>query len=191
MIKHNRSVLFYFACNSLEVRVMGEKARIFRVIIEAVGVLGVICSLTFVGLEIRQNTIATKAANDLAVSDAFREVNLAMATSPELVHALVEAAQNPEAMSLEDETLAKAWWRALFHTWSNTYRQHMNDTLDPALWASVTQEISAYSGKAPAGESHDNLAGRGRSARWAWQSERYVYSPDFQAYVDEAFGVKQ
>jgi len=170
---------------------MAENARIYRAIIEAIGLLGVIGSLTFVGLEIRQNTIATKAANDLAVSDAFREVNLAMATSHDLVHVLVETVQNPEAMSLADEMLAKAWWRALFHTWSNAYRQHMNGTLDPALWASVAQEIAAYSVNVSAGASNGDITGRGRSARWAWQSERYVYSPDFQAYVDEAFGVRQ
>jgi hypothetical protein len=51
-------------------------------IAEFVGLVGVIGSLVFVGLEVRQSTLATKAATDASLADSFRELNLAITSSP-------------------------------------------------------------------------------------------------------------
>ena len=52
----------------------GEKVR------EAIGFLGVIASLIFVGLEVRQNTVATRAAAYQAMGTAISDVWLETAT---------------------------------------------------------------------------------------------------------------
>jgi hypothetical protein len=61
-------------------------------IVEVVGLLGLIASLGFVGAEIRQNTVAVQSATVQAVSDQAMELTLAMATDehlPRLVYEMV------------------------------------------------------------------------------------------------------
>jgi hypothetical protein len=55
-----------------------------RVLIEGVGLLGVVLSLVFVGVEIRQNTTAMRAATLQAVTSQVNDLNLAIATDSEL-----------------------------------------------------------------------------------------------------------
>ena len=90
-----------------------------RRIVEAIGIIGVVGSLVFVGVEIRQNSIATRAATDADIADSFRELSLAQATSPALASAFAAHA---------------------------TDRQHLNGTVDPAIYDSVVREISSYAG---------------------------------------------
>ena len=155
-------------------------------IAEIIGLVGVIGSLIFVGLEIRQSAVATQSATDAAVADGFREMNLTMASSPELARALASHAGNPAAAPPEDKVLILSLYRAMFHIWSNAHRQHLNGTIDPAVFQSVVQELTAYSGQIPEGANIADIQRRQKLTRWAWQSERFLYNPDFQRFVDDA-----
>lgn len=155
-----------------------------RSIGELIGFVGVIASMIFVGMEIRQNSIATRAATDAAVADGFRELNLVVASSPELARALAANADNPAEAPAEDQILILGLYRALFHTWSNAHRQHLNGTIDPNIFQAVMQEISAYAGEVPDGADIDDIERRQRTGLWAWNSERFVFNPDFQILVD-------
>jgi len=55
----------------------------------------------------------------------------------------VAAGDDPAALSDEDKVSALAFFRALFHIWSNAHRQHLSGPLDPRLWAAAVQEMSA------------------------------------------------
>ncbi len=153
-------------------------------IAEFVGLVGVIGSLVFVGLEVRQSTLATKAATDASVADSFRELNLVMASSPELAEVLAAHAGNPEEAPRAAKIQMLGLYRAVFHIWSNAHRQHLNGTIDPALYRSIVQELSAYAGNIPEGANVEDLRRRNRMITWAWQSERFLYNPDFQRFVD-------
>jgi tRNA pseudouridine-54 N-methylase len=159
-----------------------------RAIAEIIGVVGVVGSLIFVGLEVRQSSAATRAANNAQVADSFRELNLVLASSPDLSRALVVVGGELDAASPEDKTMALAFLRALFHTWSNAHRQWMNGTLDPALFEGVVSEIETY-GKASGTDAEiDVFADRGRSVRWAWENEQYIFNPDFRTFMNELLG---
>ena len=162
-----------------------------RNVAEGIGILGVIGSLIFVGGELRQNAIATRAATNAEVSFAFVELNLMLASSPELARAFAENADDPAAAPREAQILMMGAWRALFHIWSNAHRQHLNGTLDPAIYESVVQEISTYS--VGAMETHDNvdLVRRQALMNWAWQNERFIYNQEFQDFVDEILDSKR
>jgi len=153
-------------------------------IIEAVGFIGVVGSLIFVGLEVRQNSISIRAATNAAVAETYVAVNLAMASSPELSKAMARNAVNPEGASVEDKVQILSIWRALFHTWSNVHRQHINGTIDPAIYQSVVQEASVYAGKLANLEMSQELEQRAQAMRWAWANERFLFNPDFQVFVD-------
>lgn len=153
--------------------------------IQAVGLFALVASLIFVGIEVRQNSVATRAATNAAVKDAFREFNSVIASSPELAQALADNAENPNDASPEDRVQMLAMWRALFHIWSNVHRQHLNGTLDPILYDAVVQEISMYAGNTRGTEIVDDADRRARQMNWAWESERFIFNSDFQVFVDE------
>ena len=155
-----------------------------RRVAEMVGLLAVIASLVFVGVEIRQNSIATRAATDAAVADGFRELNLVLASSPDLAAAFTAAADNPAEAPAEAQTMMLGLYRALFHIWSNGHRQHLNGTIDPAIFRAIVQEISTYAGDVSGDADIDDIDRRRRNTRWAWDSERFIFNADFQAFVD-------
>ena len=64
-------------------------------VIEVVGLVGVVGSLLFVGLQIRQSSVATRAATSAAVADAFRDLSLLQASSPDLARAFAAHAADP------------------------------------------------------------------------------------------------
>ncbi len=70
--------------------------------IQALGIFAVVASLVFVGIEVRQNSVATRSATNAAVKDSFSELNLAIASSPELARAMVTLAENPDDALPED-----------------------------------------------------------------------------------------
>ncbi len=159
----------------------------FRQTAEAIGVLGVIGSLVFVGFEVRQSAIATKAETDALLANAFLELNLTLASNPELASALSTFGQDPDSAPPAARTQILAFTRALFHVWSNAHRQHLNGTLDPSLYQSVVQEIATYASdpsSAAQGDSTLDLSNRQAHMRWAWESERFLFNHEFQAFVD-------
>jgi hypothetical protein len=167
------------------------KSKDWKGTVELVGIFAVVASLVFVGVEVRQNSVATRSATNAAVKDAFSELNLTIASSPELARAMVTLAENPDDALPEDQLRVLALWRALFHGWSNVHRQHLNGTIDPALYDAVVQEISAYAGKFHGPVVPNDVERRKRQMRWAWESERFVFNPDFQLFVDDVIGVER
>ena len=159
--------------------------------IQAVGLFALVASLIFVGIEVRQNSIATRSATNAAVKDAFRELNSVIASSPELAQALASNAENPHDAPPKDRVQILAMWRALFHIWSNVHRQHLNGTLDPILYDAVIQEISMYAGNARGTETVDDAERRSRQMKWAWESERFIFNLDFQIFVDGILGIER
>jgi hypothetical protein len=153
-------------------------------------ILVIVASLVFVGIEVRQRSVATNSATKGAVSDSLNVVNLAIASSPELVNALAAIAGIYEDAPLEEQLRALAVWRAVFDGWSNVHRQHLNGTIDSALYDALRQEISGYAAKYYGSDAPDAIERRRRQMMWAWESERSNYDRDFQSFVDDFFGVK-
>ena len=157
-----------------------------RGIAELIGLAGVVGSLVFVGLEVNQNSVATRASTNAAVAGAFIELNLVLASSPELARAIAVSFDNPEKLLLEERILVLGMWRSIFHVWSNGHRQWTNETLDQVLYESIVSEISTYGRNQD--ESVEDIDGRSRSMRWAWESERFIFNIEFQQFVDELIG---
>jgi len=161
-----------------------------RGIVEGIGLLGVIGSLIFVGVEVRQNSVDTRASANATVADSFRDLAVLMASSPQLARAIVAAGDDPESIEPADQVVLLSFFRAVFHSWSNVYRQQVNGTLDPAIYESLIQELRAYAGTD--GEHlREEIARRGQGVRWAWESERYLFNEDFQYFIDETLGVQR
>ncbi|MGI9625925.1 MAG: hypothetical protein ACR2QM_03745 [Longimicrobiales bacterium] len=152
---------------------------------EFFGVLGVIGSLVFVGLEVRESSRATRAATDAEIASQFVALNTAILSSPELTVAFdaARAAGHPSGASLGEQGLLLAFYRSLFHVWSNTHRQHLSGTVNPMLFEAVVAEISSYAETADPTSASDHDQRR-VLVQWAWENERFLYNPAFQVFVD-------
>lgn len=151
----------------------GSKSTL-RSIAEAVGVIGVIASLVFVGVEIRQNAEATRSAMAQQLTDGWLQWNLTMVDSDAwaAVGRLYELEDLSEA-SFEDRSVAGSLMRAVFQNWSNLHYHYLNGNLDQTLWDSVVRDITV-------GNSMDWL----RLRAWAWEQNRHVYHESFQRLFD-------
>lgn len=152
---------------------------------ELAGILGVIGSLVFVGLEVRESSRATRATTDAEIASQFVTLNTAILESPELNAAFdaARAAGHPSAASPAEQGLLLAFYRSLFHVWSNTHRQHLSGTVHPMLFEAVAGEIAAYAGPGDASSPRDHNERR-VLVQWAWESERFIYNPAFLVFVD-------
>jgi len=153
-------------------------------------ILVIVASLVVVGIEEKQSSVATDLATKDAVSHSLSEVNLAIASSPEVANALVAIAGIDEDATPEEQLRALVAWRAVFDGWSNVYRQHLNGTIASGLYNDLLQEISAYAGKHYGSDAPDAIERRERQMMWAWESERSNYDRDFQSFVDNFLSAK-
>ena len=117
-----------------------------KVVFEAVGAIGVIASLVFVGLEVRQSAEATKAATVLQLKEGWAELNLVMMESPEIMDALIQVVEEGlDNVDPRSQLIVAAWWRTLMHNWSNAYFQYRAGTLDEAQWEALVRDMEGES----------------------------------------------
>ena len=74
----------------------------FRGLVELIGIVAVVASLIFVGLEIRQNAAATRGATQQQLVTGARNVTLTLADNPELAALDVRAYTMVRGESHED-----------------------------------------------------------------------------------------
>ena len=81
--------------------------------IEVVGVVGVIASLLFVGVQVQQSAEATRAATVLQLKDNWVQLNLTQMQSPEVLDAMALADTTAyEAIDYRTRVLLTAMYRA-------------------------------------------------------------------------------
>ena len=118
-----------------------------RTMVEVVAALGVVASLVFVGVEIRQNAEATRAATVLQLKADWVQLNLTQAENPELFEAteLVNTVgfENADPRS---QFQAIAVYRAIIHNWSNAYYQYRIGTLEDEQWLPLLRDMEFESG---------------------------------------------
>ena len=148
---------------------------------EVVGVLGIIGSLVFVGLEVRQSAAATRSATAAEFSAGFRELNLVLATNPDLAALVAKYGDDPTQASESEKVQLAALFRGLFQTWSSVHRQYTNGTLDRVLYQTVLDQMIAYSAPPADGPV---IARRQSLMQWAWEQDGFLYPPDFRASLD-------
>ena len=142
---------------------------LWRETAEIVGALGVIASMIFVGLEIRQNTNTVRGATIQAVSQQSFDLAVAGLDNPALRAAFGAASE--DALSLEQASLMNWFYAAKLRADENRYRQVELGILDESVFAQLSNHV-AY-----------------RYAYFAryWASQGSTYSSDFQRVVEREF----
>ena len=142
-----------------------------KTIIEAVGAIGVIASLVFVGLQVRQSAEATRAATVLELKASWAQLNLTQLENPEITRAwrLVRE-EGLESVDPESQFIVLAWYRTMMHNWSNAYYQYRIGTLEAEQWEPMIRDIE--------GESRIHVV-------WSvWDRWAHIYDDPFRNLMD-------
>lgn len=74
---------------------------------EIIGVVALIASLVFVGIQIRQNTDATKASNSQAAQNGWNSLSMTLATNKTLRKTMIEGTPDPlRLQGLSDDVVS-------------------------------------------------------------------------------------
>ena len=110
---------------------------------ELAGVFGVVASLVFVGLEIRQGAKATRTATVQEIVDGWREINIWLATDQSWAEAdlAFDEAEDPSQLGYVVGRTLQAGWRTIFHQWMVGHYHFSQGTLQEELWSGFVAEM--------------------------------------------------
>lgn len=133
---------------------------------ELLGGVAVIATLVYVGLQVRQNTLAMRSMSHHAISDSFNAINLAFARDADLAR-IFRAGNGGRANLTEDERVQYDFIHmAIFRTFeTHFYQSHSGAFHGWESRPSVESLISSVGGQ-----------------EW-WRVNPYRFSPEFSRYV--------
>lgn len=139
-------------------------------IAQIVAALGVIASLFYLGVQIRQNTRSMRAV----VVDALTRgiADILSGQTPEVMRSFVRVVENLESASEEDRLRALPQLFALFKLFENAWFQQRQGTLDREQWQGWDAYIRTYYHR-PGVKS------------W-WLMRRAGFAPGFRDYLESS-----
>jgi hypothetical protein len=155
-----------------------EFAKLKTSIFETVGFIGVVGSLIFIGVQIRQNTIAARATAYQQMGVAVAEIWLNTAQDPARAVMTMRFFEEPNAkFTPAEEAVLVNQSIAAFRQHETTWRQVKLGLLD-------AQALEAFGWNAE-GSSAFTI-----NMRRLWPRIAPQISPDFRAYLEGASGLK-
>ena len=142
---------------------------------ELVAALGVILSMIFVGLELRQNTVAVRAAARNELAAGARDWLMALAESPELADALGLWLTPDSELTPTQGSAARYAVRALLRNVENVFFQVQGGIVPEEALTSYGIQSGVFRGP----RFHD-----------LWISERDGYDPEFVTLFETRLGIR-
>lgn len=136
---------------------------------QIVAVVGIFASLIFVGVQIRQNTAATRAASHHSVSDSLNEINRMFAENADLTKIWLAGMADRKALTNEERWRFDATARAYFHVCETMYIQASLGAGDKSIMLAEEEGIRS------------TMAFPGLREWWA--ENPYGFCAPFRAYV--------
>jgi len=137
---------------------------------ETVGLIAVVAGLLFVGMEVRQNAEATRAATVLQIKEGWLDTNLSTATSRDLQNAFLVVETDSLGADPGSLDMVRSFHRVLLHNWSNAYWQYRNGALPEEQWLPHQREM--------ADRASDPLTW------WMWNDIQRLYDDRFRSLMD-------
>ena len=135
-----------------------------------VGGIGVVITLVYLALQIRQNTRASRAATFLGLTNAWQDYLLA-SVDADLVDLRIRATADPDSLSEADYIRFFSLARVLFRRFENDFFQYRSGTFDSGGWEGYRRSLTTEIIASP-------------TIRAFWEQQRSVFAPEFTAYVD-------
>ena len=148
-------------------------------LLQILGMVGLIASLIFVGLELRQNQQVARVTAYQALAEQIASYNALLLSEPDL-NQIRNAALNNENLTEEDAEQYRAFWRMLLRQSELAYLQYENGIINEELLHRTLEPLV----------THIQLSDL---ARRAWDggirslSQRYGYVPAFESYINQNY----
>lgn len=143
---------------------------------EVVGVIALVISITFVGVQMRVNSQLTKAELVTQYADKWTELLFLFSTEPKFSEIMRKAEEGESFASLSEEEFlaAEAVWRGAFNTLFAQYTNYRLGLIDPDTWSQAWEPFTR--------------TGLSYPMAIDWWYERAVptnsYSPEFRQLIE-------
>ena len=141
-----------------------------KYIFEIGGAIGLIGSLIFVGIEIRQNTTAVRGATQQAVSSQVAEMYRIGAENERMAELVSKAFQDISKTDISEGDYVSLWMYQMmgFRRIENIYLQYKNGLLTKDAFSRIGMGIY-----------------RTKIVREIWEERRGDFEPDFAEFFEE------
>jgi hypothetical protein len=139
---------------------------------EALGAVGVVVSLIYLGTQIRQNTAAIRGGTAQQVTNRAGEIAQSIALNPSMTEIHYRGLRHPDSLSKEETLQFAGLMLAVFRAYENAAYQFRRGFLDPGEWSGLYNNLSS------------TVEQPGFIVWWT-RAGRRGFSPEFQSLVDE------
>ena len=141
-------------------------------IAEAIGAIGVIASLFYLGTQIRQNTPSVRASSYHAIVTNLSNLVADIGRDAPVVDLFVRGQSGLQALSPTERREFAALLLSLFRNYENIFYQFSQNTIDEVVWAGWKHRITRYFWQP------------GVQAWWpTWRDDCH---PDFKEFVESS-----
>lgn len=141
------------------------------VISEIVGAIGILATLIYLAIQIRNNTREVKTENIHRVTDSFNQLSLMIASDKDLAELWHKGMQNYDDLNDSEKARFEFIWLAAFRIYDSLYFQIKRGTGETELWEAELKTLK-WLFSAP-------------GARSWWRQQKFAFSPGFNEFIDE------
>jgi hypothetical protein len=141
---------------------------------EVIAAIAIVISLFFVGIQLRDNTKATKSASAIAASSETAQWYAQLGFDGGNAVLFRDFITDPDTVTPEEQYRAIMMLHSINLIFQNNYYLVKAGTLDPRIQDSITRSIIIIK---------DSLGWK-----YYWQQRRSIFLPEYQNYVDELVG---
>ena len=145
-------------------------------LLQVLGMLGLIASLIFVGMELRQNQQVARVTAYQALAEQIASYNALLLSEPE-INRIRNAALNNENLTEEDAEQYRAFWRMLRRQSELAYLQYENDIIGEELLVRTLGPLRDHVSRSEFAKSYWDASVRSLS-------DRLGYVPAFETYIN-------
>ena len=137
---------------------------------ELVGAAGVILTLAYLAIQIRQNTLAVRGSMNDAVAGQFREIKQLIIGDSDLTRIWTRGIENPDSLDSDERMRLVHLVFLMFQAFSNMHFQYCAGTLDESQWQGWKILLSDY------------VAAPGMAA--CWRERSTIFPQGFRELVE-------
>ncbi len=140
---------------------------------EFVGAIAVVCSLIYVGIQLRQNTAAIKITTAQAFTDTWNNYIRTLNVAPELAEIFYRGLTGTSKLNGAEITQFYSFLSQAFTTYQSFFIQRENGVVDEGYWNTYVHAI------------HDLMSCEG--VQDYWSHRHHWYTKEFREYVSSAY----
>ncbi len=140
-------------------------------IIEAVGLVAIVASLLFLGVEIQQNTAAIELSTAQSFQSDFRAHEIVIAQDGDLADLLQRATEDISGLTQAELMRVRLLESSVLRAWANAYYHYSEGALEERLWLGQTRRMK-------------KTWRRSSTMRYFWEDLKTTFEPDFVAFME-------